>query len=226
VLRARIDALALLHWPCEPADLQSLVPDALRVEAHDGAAWVGLSPMDIVGVGLSPRRGLVGRGAFRATSVHTYVIGPDGRRGIHVLSADTSRLGATTLGRTVLDVTAHWSTMHIEQVGPTVTYASRRRWPGPRGATTKLSIRVGGAVDPTALDHFLGARQVLWTTSRGGAAAATFAHEGTELHTAAIVGLEDDLLSAAGVPVLSGGPHVRFSPGATIVVGRRLPVGA
>lgn len=213
--------MALLHWPCEPADVARLVPEPLRVDAHEGAAWVGLVPLEVPGIGLSPRRGLAGRGGFRATVVVTYVVGPDGREGTHVLSTDTSRIGAATLVRTVLDVPARWSRLHIEQVGPTVTYACRRRWPGPRGATSKLSIRVGAEVAATDLDRFLGRRRVLWSSGRGWAGAAPFSHEGAALHTAAIVGLEDDLLSAAGVPPPTGGPHVRFCPGLDAAVGRR-----
>jgi uncharacterized protein YqjF (DUF2071 family) len=44
-------------------------------------------------------------------------------------------------------------------------------------------------------------------------------HEPWPLHTATLVGLQDTLITAAGIPAPTGEPHVMFSPGVSVRIG-------
>src|SRR5260370_21481207 len=44
VMRQRWERLTFLHWSFDPAQVQRLLPDGLRVQEFGGAAWVGLVP--------------------------------------------------------------------------------------------------------------------------------------------------------------------------------------
>lgn len=51
--------------------------------------------------------------------------------------------------------------------GDTRTYTCRRRWPGPRGATSRLAVRIGAPVsEPTELERFVAARWGLHLAGR------------------------------------------------------------
>jgi hypothetical protein len=44
IMRQRWERLTFVHWAFEPAAVQRLLPDGLRVDTYDGAAWVSLVP--------------------------------------------------------------------------------------------------------------------------------------------------------------------------------------
>src|SRR6266542_3617808 len=57
--------LTFLHWPYPPPAVQALLPPGLEVETFDGAAWVGLVPFLMDGVGRPACRRCHGRPASR-----------------------------------------------------------------------------------------------------------------------------------------------------------------
>lgn len=108
--------------------------------------------------------------------------------------------------------------------GDELAYTSRRRWPGPAGAHSTVRVRVGAALpDPDPLARFLTAR---WGLHRPGARRPVYwpnEHPEWPLHAAELLGLEESLLSAAGLTGVSGGPDsVLFSPGVDVRFGRYL----
>jgi len=61
--------------------------------------------------------------------------------------------------RTALRLPYMWSAMRFARRGNVVAYASRRRWPGPVDAATRLRVRVGPPIpEPGPLELFLTAR--------------------------------------------------------------------
>jgi uncharacterized protein YqjF (DUF2071 family) len=109
--------------------------------------------------------------------------------------------------------------------GDVLTYTSRRRWPGPRGARSSLSVRVGDAIaEPTPLEHFLTARWGLHTRSWGRRIIhLPNDHPQWSLHRAELVSLDDELVPATGLPAPSGPPvSVLYSPGVPVIFGKPL----
>jgi uncharacterized protein YqjF (DUF2071 family) len=97
-------------------------------------------------------------GSFPETNVRLYSVGPDGRRGVVFCSLDAARLLPVLAGQAGPRLPYRWSRMRIRRRGDVISYASRRRWPGP-GPRLELVVRVGERLDrPSDLEHFLTAR--------------------------------------------------------------------
>jgi uncharacterized protein YqjF (DUF2071 family) len=215
--------VAFLHWRVEPAAVAPLLPPGTRPDVHDGTSWVGLIPFRMRRIGLLGSPGLPYLGSFLETNVRLYSVDEQGRRGVVFRSLDADRLLPVLTAR-ALGLPYLWARMRVDRVGDRLTYTSARRWPGPRGAGTRLTVRVGGRItEPGPLEHFLTGRWGLHQTTLGRTAYWPNEHPAWPLHAAELVGCKEDLLAAAGLPGLPGPPDsVLFSPGVDVRFGPRL----
>jgi uncharacterized protein len=215
------DRLTFLHWRFEPQAVQRLLPTGLTVETMDGSAWVGLVPF-FLRVGLPGVPSVRWLSRFAETNVRTYVRSPDGARGIWFFSLDAERLGAVLIARSTYRIPYFWSQMRIEQAGSTISYRTRRRWPRPSGVRSEVVIEVAERFGPdelTELDHFLTARWALFSAPRSGLRHALAAHDPWPLHRARAVRVEDQLVTAAGLPRPDQEPLVHHSPTVEVRIG-------
>lgn len=226
VLRMRWMRLAYVHWAVDPALVQRHLPDGLSVDTFDGQAYVGLIPFDMRDVrlpGMPPVLPWVGD--FPETNVRTYAVTPTGERGVWFHSLEATRLGAVLVARGLFQLPYMWAQMSITTGPGRIRYRTRRRWPGPRGASSDLALRIGRrltAAEVTPLDDWLAARwRFLDGRSDGSVISSPMRHEAWPLHEASIEHLEDELVAAAGYPGLvdEAPAHVRFSPGVDVTGG-------
>lgn len=220
-MEQRWDELTFLHWRYEPAAVQRLLPPGLEVQTYDGAAWVALVPF-LIRVALPRTRPIPWVSQFPETNVRTYVRGPGGEPGIWFFSLDAARLGAVLVARSTYRLPYFWSAMRIERTPTTIRYECRRRWPGPRGASSTVHVELGEPFAPgevSELEHRLTARWALYSAPRSGLRHARAEHEPWPLRRATVLELDDELLVAAGLPAPEGEPLVHFSPGVGVRVG-------
>jgi uncharacterized protein YqjF (DUF2071 family) len=215
------DCLTFLHWRYDPATVQALLPPGLTVETFDGSAWVGLVPFKLrVGLPHLPMVPWVSH--FCETNVRTYVIGPDGSRGVWFFSLDAARLGAVIVARTAWRLPYQWARMRLRRRGTTISYASTRRWPGRGRPACAVTVRVGARFEPEELgelDHYLTARWGLFSTPRHGLSYARALHEPWPLHRGELLHLDDQLVAAAGLPPPAGEPVIHWSERVTVRIG-------
>jgi len=215
------DDLTFLHWRFDPAAVQRLLPAGLTVETMEGTAWVGLVPFFLrVGLPGVPSAPWLSR--FAETNVRTYVRSEDGARGIWFFSLDAARLGAVLTARASYRIPYFWSKMSIERRASTVEYRCRRRWPGPRGASSHVVLDIGEryrAEELFELDHFLTARWSMFSAPRSGLHRALAFHDPWPLHRAEAVHVDDELVRAAGLPAPEGAPLVHWSPSVRVRIG-------
>lgn len=238
--------LAAVHWRYQVDEVQPLLPDGFAVDTFDGSAWVGLIPFQMNRIRI-PKLPPLGRwSSFPETNVRTYIVDPQGRRGVWFFSLDINRLVPTFVARLTYRLPYCWSSMTIRSSswrgvshpglagsdgcetgsvsveGSTWTYESRRRW--PKGvAISSLAIQVGERIRPedlTGLDHFLSARWALGTTLAGRLMWANVAHAPWVFHTAEVVKCDETLLLAAGLRSPSGKPIARWSRGVEVTIER------
>lgn len=215
------DELTFIHWRFDPSLVQRLLPAGLTVETFDGSAWVGLVPF-FLEVGLPRVPSVPWLSRFAETNVRTYVTGPDGARGIWFFSLDAARLGAVVVARATYRLPYFWSRMSIERSQSTIGYRCRRRWPGPRGARSEVMVEIGERFLPdelSELDHFLTARWALYSAPRSGLHHALAVHDPWPLHRARVASLDDELVTAAGLPEPRGEPVVHYSPTVQVRIG-------
>jgi len=222
VMRQRWERLTFLHWPFDPAAVQRLLPDGLQAETLAGAAWVGLVPF-YMHVSTAGGRRAPWVSSFCETNVRTYVRDREGRTGIWFFSLDAARLGAVGIARTTYRLPYFWSSMRLAARGREISYSCRRRWPGPRAATSRVRVSVGGPYSAGELDerdHFLTARWILFSVAGTRHRFARACHQPWPLHRADVTQVDDRLIMAAGLPPPRGAPLAHYSPGVDVRIGR------
>ncbi|WP_367123639.1 YqjF family protein [Streptomyces phytohabitans] len=214
--------LAFLHWAVAPEDVAGLLPPGAVPDTFDGATYVGLVAFRMHRVGWLRLPGVPYLGTFPETNVRLYSVDAHGRRGVVFRSLDASRLVPVLMGRAGFGLPYVWSRMSVRDAGDTVTYASSRRWPGPRGAHCRITVRKGERIaEPTELEHFLTARWGMHSAFLGRSLYLPNVHPRWPLHRAALVRCDEDLVAAAGLPAPSGEPvSVLYSPGVPVRFGR------
>ncbi|MGY4958776.1 YqjF family protein [Streptomyces nigrescens] len=214
--------LAFVHWAVDPADITPLLPAGTVPDTLDGATYVGLVAFRMHRVGWFRLPGVPYLGTFPETNVRLYTVDASGRRGVVFRSLDASRLIPVAIARTFLRLPYLWSRMSISRSADTISYHSRRRWPGPRGAHSRLTIRLGEEIEePTALEHFLTARWGMHSSFFGRPMYLPNTHPRWPLHRAELIECHENLVTAAGLPEPCGTPaSVLYSPGVPVRFGR------
>lgn len=214
--------LTFLHWAVEPSLVTPYLPPGVTADVFDGVTYVGLVPFQIRKVGIWRSPGLPYVGSFCETNVRLYSVDEAGRRGVVFLSMDASRLAPVLAARWGPRLPYLWSRMRCRRVGNQVGYDCRRRWPGPRGAASRVVVRVGDAVQAGPLEHFLTARWGLHLADRRGRIRYwPVRHPRWPLFGATVERLDDGLVAAAGFPDLAARSpdSVLFSPGVRAAFG-------
>lgn len=227
--------LTFIHFAYDPDVVQRLLPDGLVADSWQGRGgidgtgdkvWVGLVPFRMR-VGIPGGRPMPPRiGDFPETNVRTYVRGPDGTPGVYFFSLEAGALGATVSARVAYGLPYFWARMDIDgqdrSPGAEWAYRSTRRWPNkPAAASHASRVRIGQAIEePTDFEHYLSARWGLYSTLLGKNLYAAVDHPAWDLHRAELLDLDDELVTAAGLPEPSGEPVVHWTPGVEVRIGR------
>ncbi|GJF33177.1 hypothetical protein KNE206_58770 [Kitasatospora sp. NE20-6] len=213
--------LTFLHWAVDPADVAPLLPPRTRPDVLGGVTYVGLVAFRMHRVGWFRLPGVPYLGTFPETNVRLYSVDEHGRRGVVFRSLEAARLVPVVTARLGFRLPYVWARMAIDRQGDTLTYTSSRRWPGPRGAHSRISVRIGDPVrEPTELEHFLTARWGMHSTFLGRPVYLPNTHPRWPLHRAELTGCSEDLVVAAGLPAPVGAPvSVLYSPGVPVRFG-------
>ncbi|MEH0558077.1 DUF2071 domain-containing protein [Streptomyces silvae] len=214
--------LVFLHWAADPDDVAPLLPAGTVPDTLDGVTYVGLVAFRMYRVGWLRLPGIPYLGTFPETNVRLYTRDAHGRRGVAFRSLDASRLIPVAVARAAFRLPYMWSRMEIRREADILTYTSRRRLPGPRGAHSRIVLRTGGRIEePTALERFLTARWGMHSTFHGRRMYLPNAHPRWPLHRAQLLECDDTLVTAAGLPAPEGEPlSVLYSPGVPVRFGR------
>jgi uncharacterized protein len=209
--------LAFLHWPVDPAAVVRLLPAGTVPDTFDGNTYVGLVPFRMHRAGWFGLPGIPYLGTFPETNVRLYSVDEHGRRGVVFRSLDASRLLAVLTARIGFRLPYTWSRMTLNSTADTRAYTSSRRWPGPRPARSRITIRIGKPLTaPTPLEHFLTARWGLHHAVAGRLMYLRNAHPRWPLYRAALLECDETLLAAAGLHVTGEPMSVLYSPGVPV----------
>lgn len=221
--------ISFLHWRVEPEVLEPFMPRGARPDVHDGSAWVGLLPfrMQRAGVGAGPAVPYLG--TFWETNVRLYSTDEQGRPGVVFLSLEAQRLAVVAGARAVFNVPYYWATMTGSRrrdggasAADLMSYRTQRRGPyglgrGGRRPTSDIEVRVlDPIVEPDETQLFLSARFGLHTQIAQRGIWVPNTHQPWPLQKAEVVSVQDELISATGLPDLASHrppDHVMFSSG-------------
>lgn len=218
--------LTFLHWAVDPSVVAPFMPEGCRPDTLDGVTYVGLISFQMRKLGLLALPGIPFFGTFPETNVRLYSVDEQGRRGVVFLSLEAARLAPVLVARFGPGVPYTWATMRSEHHGEHVSYASRRLWPKPYGASSQVTVHVGQEIAAGPVEHFVTARWGLHLVDgRGRTRYWPNEHPQWPLRAAELVTFDDELLPAAGFPQLAGRApdSVLFSAGVPVTFGRYLP---
>ena len=211
--------LAYVHWRYDPQVVAALLPEGLEVDTFDGSAWVGLIPFSMRGIGVPRLPAVPYFGSFPEINVRTYVR-RNGIPGVWFFSLDVNRLIPAVVARTTYLLPYCWGRASNRIDNGVLRSDVERRWPSR--ARSRTAVRIGQPiVQPDDLAVFLSARWGLYSKGLfGGLMYAPVDHEPWPLHSASLESIDQNVVEAAGLPSPTGEPHVMFSPGVSVRIGR------
>jgi uncharacterized protein YqjF (DUF2071 family) len=226
MLRQAWRTCSFLHWPYAPDVLRRHVPSRFELDVADGSAWVSLISFSIPTMrplGLPPVPGF-----DRAAESHlrTYVVDPQGRRGIWMLSLDIDPVQAAMAGRLFL-LPYWWATIEVERASDLARYRVDRHAPGV--GRVELEMDIGDVIPSAALgdlDHFLTARWILYAGAAGASVAMFTEHPPWRMRETSIRSIRQSVSKHLGLPEPGRPPVLHFSDGVDARLSRPFPVAA
>jgi len=212
--------LLFAHWSYEPDVVQRLLPDGVELDTFEGRAYVALVPFNMRHLRVRYLPPIPTTANFAEINVRTYVIS-QGRPAVWFFSLDTPQLLPTAVARTAFKLPYCYAKakVNLSGTGPgaVLTSSVERRW--PTQGRSSIAVRVGQPLTPGPLEDFLTARWGLVSASRGNKLwYGPVEHEPWPLHSAELLHLDDNLITAAGLPAPIGEPHLMFSPGVNTTI--------
>lgn len=206
--------LLFAHWRYDPGIVQSLLPEGLEVDTHDGTAWVGLVPFRMRGIRLHGLPEVPGTNEFLEMNVRTYVT-RHGEPGVWFMSLDAEHGLAVRVARRFWHLPYYKATMREEREGDRTRYTSNREWPPPRPARARIEWEAGEPLtrsEPGSLPWFLTERYALFARQPDGSIVKGPVHHARwPLRNARLLALESNMLQAAGFPAPQGEPLLHYA---------------
>jgi uncharacterized protein YqjF (DUF2071 family) len=197
--------LAFAHWRVDPDQVAPLLPPGTEPDVFDGSSWVGLIPFVLSKSAFPPLPAVPYFGTFDETNVRLYSVGADGTRGVVFRTLEASKLVPVMAARLGLGLPYTWASMSVVRGSGLIRYETRRRWPRAEGAvaapTSRMVIRpLAETVSDDPLADFLTARWGMHVGRFGRTRYWPNEHSAWPLQKAELVELDDQLVSAVGLP--------------------------
>lgn len=215
--------VTFLHWRVAASVVAPLLPEGVRPDEHDGSSWVGLIAFQLEDATLFGSPPGPYFGTFAEVNVRLYGVDETGRRGVVFRSLEASRLAAVLAARVAFSIPYVWSQTSMTEMDGAFDYRADRHF--GRGAT-RIRARAAQPRTPDATDEFLTARWGLFTRRFGRTVWLPNTHAAWPLRACELLGLQDTLVAAAGIPGIAQRPpdSVLFSDGVTARFGRSAAV--
>jgi uncharacterized protein YqjF (DUF2071 family) len=146
------------------------VPDAVRLQTHDGAAWLGMTPFRVGALRLRGTLPLPRVSSFLELNVRTYVTA-GGKPGIWFFSLDASSRLAVEAARRTYKLPYFQARIEATPQGGWIEYESARAGNRQGPHVFSARYRPSGEVfhaEPGSLEEFLAERYCLYTADERG----------------------------------------------------------
>jgi uncharacterized protein YqjF (DUF2071 family) len=162
--------LLFAHWRVPPEALRPHVPPSLALDTRDGAAWLGVVPFRMTGVGMRGLPDVPGTASFPEINVRTYVT-QGAHPGVWFFSLDAANPLAVATARRALRLPYYLARMRARRRHGWIEYRSERIHRGAPPATFVGRYRALASRPPiadAALAAWLTERYCLYALARDG----------------------------------------------------------
>jgi uncharacterized protein YqjF (DUF2071 family) len=204
--------LLFAHWRVDPNELRRVLPESLRPDTYDGAAWLGVTPFRLTNLRLRGTPPLPRISSFPEINVRTYVT-VDGKPGIWFFSLDAASRPAVEAAKWLYKLPYHHAKISVERDGPDVQYESAR--PGAAFCARYRGLGEPFNASPGSLEAFLTERYCLYTEDGGRLYRADIHHPPWPLRRAEA---SIDLNTMAPVKLPDEPPHLLLSERQDVVI--------
>ena len=205
--------LLFAHWRVDADAVRRLVPETLRLQTHDGSAWLGVTPFRVAGLRLRGTLPLPGASSFLELNVRTYVTA-GGKPGIWFFSLDAASRLAVEAARRTYKLPYFHARMTAERRGEWIEFESARSRTEPTPRVFSARYRPSGAElnpAPGSLEEFLAERYCLYAVDeRGRLHRAEIHHPPWPLQPAE-ARLELNTMAPGGVELPEEEPLIHFA---------------
>lgn len=212
-MRMRWHDLLFAHWPFLPEQIQTHLPNGMRVDTFEGQAWLAVVPFRMTDVAPRGVPAIPWMSAFPELNVRTYVTIND-KPGVLFFSLDATNPIAVRVAKTAFHLPYKDARMSIEFDGEWYNYRSHRTHRGEPSANFTGRYRPRGDcffTQPGTLEHWLTARYCLYTANRGGEILrGEIDHSPWPLQNAEMEVDENTMFEPLGLQPV-GEPHLLFS---------------
>jgi hypothetical protein len=156
--------LLFAHWRVAAETLRPLVPEALRLQTHDGAAWLGMTPFRITALRFRGTLPLPRVSTFVELNVRTYVTA-GGKPGIWFFSLDASSQLAVEVARRTYKLPYFRARISAARRDDWIEFDSSRADSGSAPHVFSAHYRPAGeefTAEPGSLEEFLAERYCLY----------------------------------------------------------------
>ena len=214
-LRQRWSRLLFAHWPIPAAEVQAKLPAGLRVDTFDGWAWLGVVPfvMDRVRFRTVGQNsiGVPTATSFPELNLRTYVIGPEGHKGVYFFSLDAGSILAVAGARVAFGLPYFWARMSERVEGDTVHYTSRRLLSRSEVIFQASFRPTGQTSEMDDLRRFLTERYALFVRRFGSVQIGEIHHRPWKLQNAEVEIRKNDLPRSFGFTLPTTAPLLHYS---------------
>lgn len=213
LLRQQWSDLLFLHWPVPAELLQPHLPPRLKIDTHDGMAWLAIVPFEMSKVRTRFTPPVPGTHRFLELNVRTYVH-LDGVPGVWFFSLDATNALAVWVARTFFNLPYLRATMHMESPSADLRqFTALRTHGGAPPASFRATWKIGAPLppaEPGSLAFFLTERYALYTSNKAQTKLyrGRIAHTQWPLNTAQVLHFESTLIEGHGLPTPAGPPVV------------------
>lgn len=213
LLRQEWSELLFMHWAVPAELLQPYLPPRLKIDTHDGSAWLAIVPFKMSKVRTRLTPPVRGTSEFLELNVRTYVH-LDGVPGVWFFSLDATSPLAVWVARTFFHLPYLRAKMRMESPSPELRqFKAVRTHVGASMANFRATWKIGPPLPPSepgSLAFFLTERYCLYTSNKDQTKLyrGRVAHTPWPLHSAQVLHMKSTLIEGHGLPTPVGSPVV------------------
>lgn len=163
VMHQSWNELLFLHWEIDPVDIQSTLPEGLRVDTFDGRGYLGIVPFYMNRVRPPFFPAVPGLSNFLEMNVRTYVHDEYGRPGVWFYSLDANQKLVVRLARKFFHLPYYDAKMSSVIDSGVVDYRSQQEHSNETSCYKYSARSVIESPEPGSLEYFLAERYYLFS---------------------------------------------------------------